>query len=128
MSDFAKRISSVIYIYAMLTPPNNQKLHEIGFAKPATFGVKGILLPLVQLILFVQFSTLSLVASFCWWLYSQQQNKWYPKGFNLPILKLHSIISSKWASKDLWGFHLFCCWLYTSVRCNDLQRLLVSLQ
>ena len=53
-----------------------------------------------------------------------------PKGFYLPISKLHSIylliinygyygqvnslqlksrVASKWASKHLWGYHLFCC-------------------
>ena len=61
------------------------------------------------------------------------------KGVYLPILKLHSIlavanllahnnitinnyyvkvnslrlksrVTSKWASKHLWGYHLFCCW------------------
>ena len=72
-------------------------------------------------------------------MYSQQQNKGYPKGFYVPISKLHCILSvpnllaynnlwlcygqvnsvrlkysvaSKWASKILWRYRLFCCWLY----------------
>ena len=68
--------------------------------------------------------------------YHKQQNKWYPKGVFLPISKLHSIlavanllvhnnmtmsyyvqinslrlkstVASKWASKHLWGYDLFC--------------------
>ena len=72
-------------------------------------------------------------------MYSQQQNKWYAqtKGVYVPISKMHFIIAvanllahnyitmryyvqvnslrlkskvaSKWASKHLWGFYLFCC-------------------
>ena len=70
-------------------------------------------------------------------LYHQQQNKWYPQWCLLPISKLHSIlaianlilfnnnvtisyvqvnslrlkssVALKWASKHLWGYHLFCC-------------------
>ena len=48
-------------------------------------------------------------------------NKWNnskingtPKGVYLPLSKLHSILSvanvgSKWTSKPLWRYHLFCC-------------------
>ena len=28
-------------------------------------------------------------------------------------LRLKLNVASKWASKHLWGNHLFCCWLYT---------------
>ena len=64
------------------------------------------------------------------------------KGVNLPISKLHSILAisnllannnitvsyvkvnslrlksnvdSKWATKHLWGYHLFCCWWYINL-------------
>ena len=30
------------------------------------------------------------------------------------LLRLKSSVSSKWASKLLWGYHLFCCWWYIS--------------
>ena len=69
-----------------------------------------------------------------------------PNGVYLPISKLHSIlpvtnllahnnrivnyyiwasinslrlklsVASKWASKHLWGYHLFCCWWYHSLQ------------
>ena len=28
------------------------------------------------------------------------------------LLRLKSSVTSKWASKHLWGYHLFCCWWY----------------
>ena len=71
-------------------------------------------------------------------LYHQQQNKWYPQMFllahfedihsilavanllahnnitviyymQLNSLRLKSSVASKWASKHLWEYHLFCC-------------------
>ena len=45
---FVKRISCVFYISIY-----NQKLQEIVFAKSATFGVNGILLPLVHVYTFL---------------------------------------------------------------------------
>ena len=70
-------------------------------------------------------------------MYHQQQNKWYLQKFLLAyfeatldfsrseliahnnlwlvyyglvnLVKLNSSVSSKWASKNLWGYHLFCC-------------------
>ena len=37
-------------------------------------------------------------------MYHQQQNKWYPKGFHLPISKLHSIlaVANLIAHNDIW--------------------------
>ena len=57
----------------------------------------------------------------CPTLYRQQQNKWYPQRCLLTyfestlyyvqvnLLRLKWNEASKWASRYLWGYHLFCC-------------------
>ena len=38
-------------------------------------------------------------------------------------LRLKSNVASKWASKHIWGYHLFCCWRYISLRKINLSVL-----
>ena len=62
-------------------------------------------------------------------MYYQQQNKWHPLRCNnitinyyygqVNSLRLKSSVASKWASKHLWGYHLFCWRWY---RCMLLSR------
>ena len=87
------------------TYTHNKKKHardtftEVPPTEKINGTTKGVCLPISKLRSIL--AVANLLAHKLWLCYNVQVNS----------LLLKSSVASKWASKNLWGYHLFCCWV-----------------